>query len=248
MARQGRIKSSTGIYHAMLRGIDKREIFLDDEDRAKFLFYLSRAKEKSNYDLYGYCLMNNHVHLLMKEGSEEIGTTIKRIAVSYVQWHNLKYSRTGHLFQNRYKSEPVEDEGYLLTVLRYIHQNPIKAGLVQDISHYRWSSYQNYVNKSDLDLVNPIFIKQFFKNQVEFIEFMKMLNNDQPMEYEVKLKYSDEDLKHLIVNTYAEPEMINSLPKKERDKIIKDIKQFTGASNRQLSRVLGIGRGIIERV
>ncbi|MGV8145341.1 MAG: transposase [Alkaliphilus sp.] len=85
------------------------------------------------------------MHLLIKE-NEEIGKRIKRIKVGYVWWHNIKYTRTGHLFQNRYKSEVVENEAYLLTVLRYIHQNPVKAKIVQILSKYYWSSYNMYID------------------------------------------------------------------------------------------------------
>lgn len=120
MPRQARVRSITGIYHIMLRGIDKRDIFLENEDKLKFLECIERAKAKGNFKVLGYCLMDNHIHMLLKE-SEEIGTSIKRITVGYVGWHNKKYDRTGHLFQNRYLSEPVTTEEYLLTVLRYIH-------------------------------------------------------------------------------------------------------------------------------
>ena len=89
--------------------------------------------------------MNNHIHLLIKEGQEELGTVFRRIGAKYVYWYNRKYSRRGHLFQDRYKSEVVEDDGYLLTVLRYIHQNPLKAGIVKNIEQYPWSSYQDYI-------------------------------------------------------------------------------------------------------
>ncbi|SHK30443.1 transposase, partial [Paramaledivibacter caminithermalis] len=103
MARKRRERSKTGIYHIMLRGIDGRNMFIDNEDREKFIEALFNAKEKGQFLLYGYCLMDNHVHLLIKEG-EEVGASIKRMTVSYVQWHNNKYGRTGHLFQNRFKS------------------------------------------------------------------------------------------------------------------------------------------------
>lgn len=248
MARQCREKSSTGIYHIMLRGIDKREIFLDDKDREKFLSYLSRAKEKSNYTIYGYCLMDNHVHLLLEEGHENIGEIIKRITVGYVQWHNLKYSRTGHLFQNRYKSQAIEDETYFLTVLRYIHQNPVKAGLVKDISQYKWSSYQSYLEGSEQGFINVDRGKSFFVSQNKFVEFMKTHSSTQCLDYEVKAKYSDEKLKKEVLKIYNKPDLLVCLPKEERNTIIKEIKLFTGASNRQLSRVLGIGRGILDRI
>ncbi|MDD2497287.1 MAG: transposase [Desulfitobacteriaceae bacterium] len=248
MARVSREKSSTGIYHIMLRGIDKRDVFIDDKDREVFINYLSSAKEKSNYVIYGYCLMDNHIHLLIEEGHEHIGESIKRITVGYVQWHNLKYSRTGHLFQNRYKSEVIEDDAYFLTVLRYIHQNPIKAGIVQDIADYKWSSYIYYLEGPEQRLVSVDRGKSYFVSQNNFTDFMKMPSSDQCLEYEVKIKYTDEKLKNEILKVYTKSELIASLPKEERNKVIKEIKQYTGASNRQLSRVLGIGRGIVERI
>ncbi|WP_432401570.1 transposase [Wukongibacter sp. M2B1] len=246
MPRQRREKSSTGIYHIMMRGIDKREIFIDDEDREIFLSYLFRAKQKSNYKIYGYCLMGNHVHILMKEGNEEIGASIKRITVGYVQFHNDKYLRTGHLFQNRYKSEKVEDDSYLLTVLRYIHQNPLKAGIVDDISYYKWSSYKCYIQGLSGKLVDVMMIKEYFEDMNEFIEFMNMSNTDKCLEYKVKTKYTDDRLINEISKKYK-IELIKQLPKRERDGVIREIKESTGVSNRQLSKVLGIGRGIIER-
>ncbi len=126
MSRRARTKSITGIYHIMLGEIDKRDMFLDSDDKLKFLESTERAKEKGNFKVLGYFLMDNHIHMLLKE-DEEIGTSIKRITVSYVGCHNKKHDRTGYLFQNKYKSESVDTEEYLFTVLRYIHQNSLKA-------------------------------------------------------------------------------------------------------------------------
>lgn len=89
--------------------------------------------------------MTNHVHMLLKTETEEIGDVVKRITLGYAQYHNVKNGRTGHLFQNRFKSEPVNTDEYFLVVLRYIHQNPIKAGIVKRIEDYRWSSYNAYI-------------------------------------------------------------------------------------------------------
>ena len=115
MPRAARVKSKTGIYHIILRGINRQIIFEDEEDSLKFLQTLSEYKEKSKYEIYAYCLMGNHVHILIKEGKEELGIAMRRIGASYVYWYNWKYERNGHLFQDRYKSEAVEDDKYLLT-------------------------------------------------------------------------------------------------------------------------------------
>lgn len=169
MPRLARVKSITGIYHIMLRGIDKRDIFLEDEDIIKFLENISNAKKICNFEIYGYCLMDNHVHMLMKE-YEEIGTSIKRIIVGYVGCHNKKYERTGNLFQNRYLSEPVTTEGYLLTVLRYIHQNPVKAKMVNNAQDYRWSSYYNYylIYNEQNTMIDGNLIKTYFNTIEKF--------------------------------------------------------------------------------
>ena len=148
MPRKARERSETGIYHVMLKGIDKKDIFAGKQDYEKFLYYVNRAMEISKFEVYGYCLMPNHVHILLKEGTEKIGDAIRRIAVGYAQYFNIKYGRNGHLFQNRFRSEPVNDDVYFLIVLRYIHQNPIKANMVINMEDYEWSSYNEYIMKS----------------------------------------------------------------------------------------------------
>jgi len=126
--RTARTKSKSKIYHIMIRGINQQNIFSGDEDYEKFIAIFSKYHKKSEYEIYAYCLMGNHAHLLIKEGKEALSHAMKRIGTSYVSWYNWQYNRKGHLFQDRYKSEPVEDDVYFLTVLRYIHQNPSKDG------------------------------------------------------------------------------------------------------------------------
>ena len=99
MTRQARQKSQSGIYHIILRGINKQIIFEEEEDRQKFLECLGHYKLICQYQIYGYCLMDNHVHLLIKESEQDIGSIMKRIGVGYVSWYNRKYNRCGHLFQ-----------------------------------------------------------------------------------------------------------------------------------------------------
>ncbi len=171
MPRRSRKMSESGIHHIMLRGINRSAIFHDEEDCEVFLQYLSESltpppaglsdgffvtpepcgggtKEPSLCNarpaqIYAYCLMGNHVHLLMKAGDEPLSSLFKRFGVRYVYWYNHKYDRVGHLFQDRFKSAPVEDDAYLLAVYRYIAQNPVKAGLCEKPGSYRWASFGN---------------------------------------------------------------------------------------------------------
>ncbi len=247
MARQPREKSSTGIYHIMLRGIDKRDLFLDDEDRKKFKDILVKALSEDRFDLYGYCLMGNHVHLLLK-AIEDLGTTMKRITVSYVWWHNDKHERTGHLFQNRYLSEPVEEETYLLTVLRYIHQNPLKAGIVRNVKDYHWSSYDQYIQfyRGQDTFVSGDLIKSYFPTFSSFDRFMNAINEDRCLDVAAFERISDKKLIEKINENYNIEEL-RFAPIENQRAFIKDIYDKTGTSIRQLSRVTGIGRNIIER-
>ena len=147
MPRIPRQKSESGIYHIMLRGINQQIIFEDDEDYTKFIDTLEIYKAVSGYKVFAYCLMSNHIHILLKVEKEDIDLIIKRIAGSYVYWYNWKYYRKGHLFQDRFKSEPIENDEYFLTALRYIHQNPVKAGVVEKIDEYEYSSYNEYIDR-----------------------------------------------------------------------------------------------------
>ena len=132
MSRQKRDRSSTGVYHIMLRGINRGDIFLEDDDKDVFLNILLQKKSKGEYTLHAYCLMDNHLHLLIQEKKDDIARIMKRIGITYVSYFNKKYQRIGPLFQDRYKSEKVENDGYLLTAMRYIHNNPVAAGLVKN--------------------------------------------------------------------------------------------------------------------
>jgi putative transposase len=141
MARQARQRCENGVYHIVMRGINRQDIFYDEDDYQRFMGTLERLKT-DKFEVYGYCLMSNHIHLLIHEKSEEIPQIMKRIGTSYAWWYNRKYQRTGHVFQGRYGSECVEDDEYLLTVIRYIHKNPVKAGMISEPEDYRWSSIQ----------------------------------------------------------------------------------------------------------
>lgn len=114
MPREARVTSESGRYHIMLRGINKQNIFESDEDKEKYISILREYKERCGFELYGFCLMSNHIHLLIKTGEEPLESIFKKIGSKYVYWYNLKYDRCGHLFQDRFKSEPVDSDKYFL--------------------------------------------------------------------------------------------------------------------------------------
>jgi len=124
----------------MLRGVNRDSIFLDDEDCERFLHALGQARDASGCIVLAYCLMGNHAHLVLRTGDEPIGAVVKRLGVRYAGWFNRKYGRVGHLFQDRFRSHPVEDDAYFVTLLRYVWNNPVEARVVDRPDEYIWSS------------------------------------------------------------------------------------------------------------
>ena len=116
MPRHQREKSKSGYYHIMLRGNERRNIFRDEEYKLRFIETLYDKNQENRFSLHAFCLMDNHVHLMLSEGVEDVAKIMKRIIVSYVYYFNKKYKRVGHLFQDRFKSEIVEDDNYVLAL------------------------------------------------------------------------------------------------------------------------------------
>jgi len=254
MPRGSRKKSETGIYHIMLRGSNRQEVFHDDEDCISFLRTLEKCKKKAEIKVYGWCLMGNHIHLLLEEGNEEISISMKRIGVSFVWYYNMKYETTGHLFQDRFKSENVETEEYLFTVIRYIHQNPVKARIINKVVEWKWSScFDYYGNMSSFSgLLDSEFILKLFSEDKDiaikrFKAFNEVPNDDECLDNMKRIRLTDKEAKEEIKKLLLELDIveIKSLPKAERDKIIRKIKEIEGITQRQIARILGISRNLV---
>jgi REP element-mobilizing transposase RayT len=249
MPRNTRVKSESGIYHIMLRGINQQLIFEDEEDDRKFLEVLKDCKAVSGYKLFAYCLMGNHIHLLIKVEKEDLEQIFKRIGGRYVYWYNGKYSRAGHLFQDRYKSEPVETDEYFLTVLRYIHQNPVNANISKKVIGYLWSSYNEYVNPIVGQLTDTDFVLEMIGKD-EFVRFNNQVNDDKCLELEEKkFRLTDEQAKKVMakISKCDSASEFQELDIKNRDKYIRAFKE-NDMSVRQISRLTGISFGIVRKI
>lgn len=247
MPRRAREQSPTGIYHVIMRGINRQSIFEEEEDRQKLIEKLARFREKNCYKLFAYCLMDNHVHILVQEQLEPIGVAIKRISSSYVLWFNKKYERCGHLFQDRFKSEIISTDISFLKVLRYIHQNPIKARLVEDISDYKWSSYGDYIgpeNMIDKDYVLGMFSDNDCEALSQFDIFLREKTSDECLEIDDNIRVvSDERLRRIIKEQFGIDSI--KLVTEERAKqaeILKELKRLKGISIRQIARTTGVSQ------
>lgn len=255
MPRYARQQSRSGIYHIIWRGANRQEIFHDDEDCMKFLEIFEKYKRKAEMKAYAWCLMNNHLHLLLKEGNESISTTMKRIGVSFVGYYNWKYRTTGPLFQDRFKSENVETNQYLLTVVRYIHQNPVKAGIVNRVEQWKWSSCLLYYDQSvsfSKNLLDGAFILSMFSEDIKiakekFKEFNERKNSDQCLDDSVKRRLTDDEARQMIKRLLGKVEIaqVKSLPRDQRNHILRKVKKLEGLSQRQAARILGISTNLV---
>lgn len=264
MPRQSRKPSGTGIYHVMMRGINHQTIFEDEEDNYQFINTLDRMRVRydddgiacgRNCSYYAYCLMGNHFHLLIRERDERVGETIKRIASSYVYYYNRKYGRDGHLFKERFKSEPVNDMSYFTVLLRYIHQNPVKAGIVEHVKDYDFSSWGEY--DGTVESVFHICDTQTVLNRIPFTDLEAWVN--EPLGDDIccldndkekpRLRLSDDQvwqqiIKHTGVYDSSDFQKLNKEIQRESLRLLLDM----GASVRQLQRLTGLGRGLIQRL
>jgi len=148
MARPLRISFEGALYHVTNRGNEKRDIFTDDTEKKVFLRLLKAAVKENQWRCYGYCLMNNHYHLLLETPLANISKGMKKINAEYSQYFNSKHRRVGHLFQGRFKAILVEKDSHLLELCRYIVLNPVRAGLCITPDKYEWSSYRATMNRS----------------------------------------------------------------------------------------------------
>ncbi len=144
MPRTARIDIAGGIYHVITRGIERRTIFRDETDRKEFLSRLSEDLTATKSQCYGWVLMPNHLHLVIRRGINPLSTLMRRVLTGYAMYFNARHRRCGHLYQNRYKSILCQEETYLLELIRYVHLNPLRAKLVntfEELNRYRWSGH-----------------------------------------------------------------------------------------------------------
>ncbi|MEA3363679.1 MAG: transposase [Thermodesulfobacteriota bacterium] len=180
MPRQPRIDSPNLLHHVIVRGIERGEIFYDDEDRSSFVERLRMLLLETNTDCYAWALIPNHFHLLLRPHSVELSRFMRRLLTGYAVTFNRRHNRSGHLFQNRYKSIVCEEETYLLELIRYIHLNPLRAGLVENqetLEQYPWCGHaellgQNRKSEFATDWVLSLFSRQKKSAQQQYQQFI----------------------------------------------------------------------------
>ena len=253
MARQARVLSETGMYHIMFRGLNKQSIFSEDNDYIKFMDILASVKIDTDLQIYACCLMPNHVHLFVREAQKgDISAVMKRILSHYAGWYNFKYERTGHLFSNRYKSIPIEDDAYFLTLSRYIHQNPVKAQLSKDMQSYKYSSYCDYIGKgnglTDIDFLLDMLDENRETAIEQFVRFSSSECDSEDFEDSLRMKDIAAKVKIIRVAGGMKPHEIRYLPKDELSELLKKLIEEYNIERKTLERLTGISRSSLYRL
>ncbi|ABQ25156.1 transposase [Geotalea uraniireducens] len=177
MARKPRIHTPGAIYHVIVRGNARQDIFSDDKDRYRFYEILQKSCERFQHRIHAFCLMTNHVHLEIQVSDIPLSRIMQNVSLRYTQWFNWRHKKSGHVFQGRYKAVMVDADAYLLELASYIHLNPVRARIAGQPENYRWSSHQAYLGKESLPWLETDFIlSQFSTNvtdaRIKFVVFV----------------------------------------------------------------------------
>lgn len=258
MTRQRRKISNSKVYHVIVKGIDDQDIFYDDQDRRYFLKQILNLKKEINYDVYSYCLMTNHIHMVIKSEEKVLSKIMQSLMIRYVYYFNSRYERSGTLVQNRFKSKCVENQKYFLEVCRYIHRNPEKAGMAKT-QNYKWSSYQEYLGKEKI--INKKVLLHYFNNDIsEFVKYTTNLtvedieNLYDYAEYEIRNRLLDEEVIQIIMKKFEIFDVkdvvifFKNKNRKELEKALQVIKNIKGTNKSQVARILRINRKFVSDV
>jgi REP element-mobilizing transposase RayT len=167
MSRKPRIHYPGAVYHVILRGNAGDQIFFEDPDRYRLFLILQHAVEKFDCRIHGFCFMTNHVHIVMQTGAIPLSRIMQNISLRYTKWINITRSRTGHLFQGRYNALLLDADEYLLELVRYVHLNPVRAGVVAVPEEYPWSGHHAFLGTFTLPWLTTDWVLSQFSGTIK---------------------------------------------------------------------------------
>ncbi|QZY55562.1 REP-associated tyrosine transposase [Crassaminicella profunda] len=226
MGRKPRVECEGGVYHVIQRGNNKEYIFRKKEEKTYLLNMIEEYRDRMGFEIYAFVFMDNHYHVVMKTLKEPLHKIMHRINNRYSKYYNYKNGRTGHVFENRYKGILVKDDRYLLSLIRYVHQNPVRAKMCKRVKDYEWSSDLYYRNHTQNEIVDIDFVLDIFsENRKEAIKlyesFMDMEEKEERSFFEEGLSIGENQIKAKIM----EPK---SKDRKNLDEILYAVTQDKG--------------------
>jgi len=268
IARKIRVHYEGALYHVIVRGNNRTSIFENRENKEEYKKVVSRYKKRSRFKLYAYCIMNNHAHLLIEVEDIPLSKIMQGIQQVFTQYYNRTNRTTGHVFEQRYKSFLCDKEAYLLSLIRYIHQNPVRSNFKNGIN-YPWSSHQEYIGNSELIDVNfPLSLFAYPKNEAikRYLTFMdeveareiKSMVKEEKIEVVKNIEESHKIAKGALIKIIEEVTAIkmdkikgNTKNKRRSDVrklYIKSLKKYTDLPNKEIADLLEIGSPTVTNV
>lgn len=220
MGRKARVEFIGGVYHIIQRGNNREYIFKNKRDKKLLLDLFEKYIEVFNYQILGYVVMDNHYHIILRTMGEGLSKVMQRINTEFARTYNRENKRTGHVFEKRYKGIPVKNDTYLLSLLRYVHQNPVKAKICKKVSEYNWSSDFLYRKNRVEGCVSIEFILNMFSSDrkkaiLEYSRFMDVETFERSEDFEdIEIIGKDDDVDKVFCTDN---------PKKSLDEILKNI-------------------------
>ena len=249
MPRHKRLESPLGYYHVVQRGTGKQLLFENEKDYLRYQNKILECKDIIRFQLVAFCLMDNHVHLLIKASHiEDVSRLMRMLGTSYARYFNTKYDRSGYVFQDRYHSIPIENEKQLFDCVRYIHNNPVKAGYCNKREEYFWSSYRNYINGFGVADIEPILelmggLRQFLAISSSKDDYQMSAIESTDMMMERGLRIINKQLGYEYDNGF----IVNQLSRPLRNAVIKELKN-NGFSPKKIELLTGVSKTIQRRI
>lgn len=247
MPRLARRIGASGFYHITIRGNGHQILFESDADRQFFLKLLERYGQQYGIEYLAWCLMDNHIHLLMLDPSFNQSKALHDIGGVYAAYFNRSYDHVGSVFQSRFTNIPIETDNQLLQTMRYIHQNPLKPGLSQSLD-YRWSSYDEYIHGGTITSTNRIL--EMLGGIEEFREYCSQYDEETRLMIDraTSGRLTDSEAVERAKQILGEELFLklSRLAKRDRDDCLKALSQY-GLNISQIARITGIGRFIVQR-
>ena len=247
LMRTGRIMSESSTYHIVQKGAGGQILFESDFDRLRYLKILDNCLDNSKCTLYAWCLMSNHVHLLIRSELEQLSYVMHGIGTSYAMYFNTRHGHDGPVFQDRFYSEPVETDEHFLAAIRYIHNNPMVVGIGKPWS-YNWSSYWEYINKPQR--TETSFALDILGGVKEFEHFSEQPDTFQStIDHEIRTRLDDESAYRIAKEIFLplKPREIKLVAIDERRKLLEKLRD-AGIGVSQASRITGLGKATISRI
>lgn len=249
MPRMARRNLESGFFHIMVQGIKKEEIFIKDEYKKKYIQLMHIFKEKHEIEIVCYCVMNNHVHIIIySENIDELTKFMMKLNTTYAVHYNKSENRVGYVYRNRFESKQIYNQDYLTKCIKYIHMNPVKAEYVKEEKEYKYSSYNDYINKTGI--VNNNLLEKIFNSKYEYLKSFLEIEYDENLFEDIEINETDlKDIQNEI-RIFIEKEDIPIEELREDKRLIRKLYKLLDIkiSKAELARQIGISRSKLSKI